>query len=157
VRLYLAGPLFTDAERAFNAALAARLEGAGHRVFLPQRDSPQARGRGYAARIFKADRAGLEAAEAVVAVCDGALVDDGTAWEIGYACARGIPVIGLRTDVRIAGREERFNLMVQESVVRLVRSPALVLDAVAALRPRRASRRRSGQNRPAPGARRGVR
>jgi nucleoside 2-deoxyribosyltransferase len=148
VRLYLAGPLFTDAERAFNVALAARLEAAGHRVFLPQRDSPQARGRGYAGRIFRADRAGLERAEAVVAVCDGALVDDGTAWEIGYACARGIPVIGLRTDVRIAGREERINLMVQESVAGLVRSPARVVAALARLRPRRSGGRGRRRRRP---------
>jgi nucleoside 2-deoxyribosyltransferase len=34
---------------------------------------------------------------------DGQQVDDGTAWEIGYAYARGIPVYGLRTDVRHAG------------------------------------------------------
>jgi nucleoside 2-deoxyribosyltransferase len=144
VRVYLAGPLFTDAERTFNVVLAARLEAAGHRVFLPQRDAPQARGRGYAARIFRSDRRGLDGAEAVVAVCDGALVDDGTAWEIGYACARGVPVIGLRTDVRIAGPEERVNLMVQQSLVRLVRSARGALTVLAALGARRTRMRSHG-------------
>lgn len=57
--VYLAAPLFTDAEREFDARLAARLEGAGYRVFLPQRDGPQDHeGSGYAARIFRADLQG---------------------------------------------------------------------------------------------------
>jgi nucleoside 2-deoxyribosyltransferase len=36
----------------------------------------------------------------MVAILDGSQVDDGTAWEIGYAYARGLPVWGLRTDFR---------------------------------------------------------
>jgi nucleoside 2-deoxyribosyltransferase len=36
--IYLAGPLFSHAERRFNAHLAGRLEAAGFSVFLPQRD-----------------------------------------------------------------------------------------------------------------------
>ena len=37
--LYLAGPLFSKAEKLFNLQLTARLEASGFRVFLPQRDS----------------------------------------------------------------------------------------------------------------------
>jgi nucleoside 2-deoxyribosyltransferase len=37
-----------------------------------------------------------------VAVCDGSQVDDGTAWEIGYAYGRNIQIFDLRTDARIA-------------------------------------------------------
>jgi len=36
LKIYLAGPLFTTAERDFNAALAALLRDRGHEVFLPQ-------------------------------------------------------------------------------------------------------------------------
>ena len=36
--VYLAGPLFSKAERRFNLLLAERLEASGFRVFLPQRD-----------------------------------------------------------------------------------------------------------------------
>jgi len=122
MRIYLAGPLFTDGERAFNAALVRRLEALGHEVFLPQRDVPQDKASGYPARIFRADVAGLKRADVVVAVCDGALVDDGTAWEIGFAYARAVPVIGLRTDTRIANTEERVNLMIQESLAGLASS-----------------------------------
>ena len=137
MRIYLAGPLFTDAERAFNAALAQRLEALGDHVFLPQRDAPQDKASGYPARIFRADLAGLELADVVVAVCDGALVDDGTAWEIGFAYARGMPVVGLRTDTRIANVEERMNLMIQECLAALASS---VDELLARLEPIRAKR-----------------
>src|SRR5918999_610813 len=36
--IYLAGPLFSEAERRFNLGLAHRLEALGFDVFLPQRD-----------------------------------------------------------------------------------------------------------------------
>jgi nucleoside 2-deoxyribosyltransferase len=42
----------------------------------------------------------LLAADAVLAVLDGADVDSGVAAEVGYAVARGKTVIGLRTDDR---------------------------------------------------------
>jgi nucleoside 2-deoxyribosyltransferase len=132
VRVYVAGALFTDAEREFNTRLATRLEGAGYRVFLPQRDAPHDHaGSGYAAPIFRADLAGLNGADVLLAVCDGIPVDDGTAWEIGYAFARGLPVVGLRTDSRIVGREEQVNLMIQESVTAMVHS---IDEALATLR-----------------------
>ena len=38
------------------------------------------------------DRAAIDACDVVVALLDGAQVDDGTAWEIGYAYAKGKPV-----------------------------------------------------------------
>jgi len=41
MRLYVAAPLFTEAERAFNLVLARALEAAGYDVYLPQRDTPE--------------------------------------------------------------------------------------------------------------------
>jgi nucleoside 2-deoxyribosyltransferase len=123
MRLYLAGPLFTEAERTFNRTLAERLEADGHIVSLPQRDTPEPEGPERGHRIFLVNLAGLTSAEVVVAVCDGPQVDDGTAWEIGYAYARGIPVYGLRTDPRITQRrEEPINLMILEGLRALVPS-----------------------------------
>ncbi len=49
------------------------------------------------------DSEAILACEAVVVLLDGAQVDDGTAWEIGFAHAKGIPVIGIRTDFRTCG------------------------------------------------------
>lgn len=53
----------------------------------------------------------------MVAVLDGADVDSGTAWEIGYAYAKGKPVLGLRTDFRTLGIEGNVNLMIESSVI----------------------------------------
>lgn len=80
--LYLAAPLFTEAERAFNLVLARALEAEGHNVYLPQRDTPGAEAAGRTTAIFHANLEALAKAEAVVAVCDGPQVDDGTAWEV---------------------------------------------------------------------------
>jgi nucleoside 2-deoxyribosyltransferase len=54
----------------------------------------------------------------VIALLDGSQVDDGTAWEIGYAFARGIPVYGIRTDSRSAGEtgHSRVNAMIEGSL-----------------------------------------
>ncbi len=49
------------------------------------------------------DRAAIDDCDVVVALLDGAQVDDGTAWEIGNAYATGKPIIGVRTDFRNAG------------------------------------------------------
>ena len=95
MKLYFAGPLFTAAERAWNAEIAAELRAAGHEVFLPEEKEP---GKD-AAGIFAADVGGIDWAEAVVAVMDGPDPDSGTAWECGYAYGKK-PVLVVRTDIR---------------------------------------------------------
>jgi nucleoside 2-deoxyribosyltransferase len=120
MRLYVAAPLFTEAERAFNLVLTRALETGGHEVYLPQREAPPAARSGRTRGIFQANLAALGKAEAVVAVCDGAQVDDGTAWEIGYAYGRNLQIYGLRTDTRIVQQpDERINLMILESLSEL--------------------------------------
>jgi nucleoside 2-deoxyribosyltransferase len=101
MKVYLAAPLFTEAERAFNIELATALEKEGHQVSLPQRDAVATSGPGRTTGLFRANLAKLHEADCVVAVCDGPQVDDGTAWEIGYAYGRNIRVYGLRTDSRM--------------------------------------------------------
>lgn len=85
--------------------LARALEADGHRVYLPQRDTPEPEGARRTKTIFRANLAALGNADAVVAVCDGSQVDDGTAWEIGYAYGRNLQVFGLRTDTRVGPLE----------------------------------------------------
>jgi nucleoside 2-deoxyribosyltransferase len=133
-RVYIAGPLFSETERSVNTRVAAALLASGLAVYLPQRDAPPASGVGYAARVFAANVAALEAADLVVAMCDGVQVDDGTAWEIGYAHARGIPVVGYRTDTRRVAAEERTNLMIEQSLVGLASSIDQLLAIVTETR-----------------------
>jgi len=100
VKIYLAGPLFTTPEREFNVQLAARLRGVGHEVFVPQ-ENPASERTGKA--IFLKDLEGLDGAEAVVAIMDGADPDSGTCWECGYAYAAKKPVVLFRSDFRGSG------------------------------------------------------
>ena len=57
---------------------------------------------------------------------DGVDVDSGTAWEIGYAYAKGKPVFGLRTDFRTLGIEGTVNLMIERSIVLCMSIPELM-------------------------------
>jgi len=108
MKVYLAGPLFSEAERTFLEDLCHRMEHAGFDVFLPHRDVG---GPSTPSRIFAADYAGLASANVVVAWLDGPSVDDGTACEIGIfteLCRidpqRHYGLIGLLADWRAVAR-----------------------------------------------------
>lgn len=119
-QIYLAGPLFSQAERDFNVLLRDRLVEMGFNVFLPQEDGNDTESGRMEERqrtIFQNDVLGIDKSDIVLAVLDGGSdVDSGTAWEMGYAYARGIPVIGLKTDFRTFGEEGIVNLMMEMSV-----------------------------------------
>jgi len=113
--IYLAAPLFSDAERAYNLVLRDLLESHGYPVYLPQETGEGMAGPERDEIIFRSHLSALEGASCIVAVCDGADTDSGTAWEIGYAVAKGIPVIALSTDRRKPWAGKRVNLMIRES------------------------------------------
>ena len=110
MRLYIAGPLFTEAERAWLDALAARLRGNGFDCFVPHEHfgalaelSPE--------EVFRVDAAAVRSAEALVAWLDGPGVDDGTACEIGMFAelvasgdGRHRGIVGIVTDLRAERR-----------------------------------------------------
>jgi nucleoside 2-deoxyribosyltransferase len=121
MRIYLAGPLFSAAERDWNATLAAALRGAGHEVFVPQEQEPGMDAPG----IFATDVGGIDWSDALVAIMDGADPDSGTCWEVGYAY-RKKPVVLVRTDLRRNGSGgSGYNAMLSQS-------SAIRVDAVAA-------------------------
>src|SRR5262249_40275942 len=66
VRLYLAAPVFSEAELAFNLILARALEAEGHQVYLPQRDTPETQAADRTTTIFYANLAALRKADALV-------------------------------------------------------------------------------------------
>jgi nucleoside 2-deoxyribosyltransferase len=61
----------------------------------------------------------------VVACMDGADPDSGTAWECGYAYAKGKPIVCYRTDFRISGDTAGapYNLMLSESATTRLEVP----------------------------------
>ena len=113
----------------------AKLETAGYDVLWP--GDLFAAGENVTARqVMEADRDALQSCDVVVALLDGAQMDDVTAWEIGYACAKGIPVIGLRTDFRLCADSDGgiVNAMIQGSVLCMCRSADEVLEVLGRLR-----------------------
>jgi nucleoside 2-deoxyribosyltransferase len=136
--IYLAGPLFTHADRAYLSVLRDRLRQLPAATVTWPGDlfddahlsslGPKAK-----EHIFQTCRDAIDEATHVVALLDGAQVDDGTAWEIGYAYARGIPIIGLRTDFRQAGDTPTSlaNAMIECGCVHIYRSTDELLAAMA--------------------------
>ena len=113
MRIYFAGPLFTPYERGFIDECAAQLRSAGFEVFVPHEHGLTLDGTVTAERIFAKDWTGLSEANAVLALLDGPVIDDGTACEIGifYALMHGDPgkkgIVGLVTDLRARRETER--------------------------------------------------
>ncbi|MFA5332011.1 MAG: nucleoside 2-deoxyribosyltransferase [Methanoregula sp.] len=132
-RIYVAAPLFSEAERSYNTALADLLRSHYYEVFLPQEsgDNHAVRSREEHRRIFLRNRKAIHDSDIIVAVLDGADADSGTAWEMGYAAALGKKVVAIRTDFRMAGMYERVNLMLEQSG-RVVASPEELLKALGA-------------------------
>ncbi len=123
MRIYLAASLFTHMESRWNRDVAEALLRArnGIEVVLPQDfDIPGRHGdaKRYG-KIFAQCYGAIDGCDAVVAILEGAEVDSGTAWEVGYAFAKGIPVIGVRTDFR-PGADSGLNIMLARSCRYLV-------------------------------------
>jgi nucleoside 2-deoxyribosyltransferase len=98
--VYVAGPLFSEAERTFLEFIMDRLARASGLdpvadFFLPHRDGGEL-GKGPKRKdIFETDLQQVDAATIVVGLLDGQDVDSGTCIELGYAYAKGKKIFGL--------------------------------------------------------------
>jgi nucleoside 2-deoxyribosyltransferase len=127
VLIYLAGPLFSAAERRFNLGLTQRLEGVGFEVFLPQRDGAERDRPPYDAMtpeerrqaMFRLDRSRILDSDVFLFVLDGRVPDEGACVELGIAhCQKYLQngeklLLGLHTDTRAAFVGARLNPMVR--------------------------------------------
>ncbi len=136
MRVYLAGPLFTEAERAWLTVLKKEIEARDVVVIWPWElfslGEVESLGCNATKEIFRRCRDALHDCDTVVAVLDGPLVDDGTSWEIGYAYAKGKRIIGIRTDLRRAGECEGacINAMVEHACEQVAKSKEALLEAL---------------------------
>lgn len=92
--IYLAGPFFDIAQRWLVEEARGLLLSLGAKVFSPVHEV----GPGPANVVAPEDIAGLEAADAVLAIANG--LDTGTIFEIGYAVKLGIPVVVLAQNIK---------------------------------------------------------
>jgi nucleoside 2-deoxyribosyltransferase len=88
-------------------------------------------------RVGARNREMIEECSAVFALLDGSDVDSGTAAEIGFAAALPRPVIGLRTDLRLAGDNAGTSVNLQVEYFIALSGGTIVrdlTDAAASLR-----------------------
>jgi deoxyadenosine/deoxycytidine kinase/nucleoside 2-deoxyribosyltransferase len=108
LRVYLAGPLFSQAERRFNEELNQLVQGLGFETYFPQVDAglldemvrqgadlQQARD-----HIFQRNRDAVQRSDIILFVLDGRAPDEGACIEAAVGYALGKEVIGLKTDFR---------------------------------------------------------
>ena len=105
--LYIAGPLFSEAEREYNIQLK-RVLAPYFDVYLPQEDGgllvemvkngmlPEVAAR----KVFKSDIDALERCSVLLIILDGRTIDEGAAVELGYAYAKGKVCFGFKTGPR---------------------------------------------------------
>ena len=128
MKVFIAGPLFSQAEREYNLKVDEGLREQGFETFLPQRDAGKLdellikEGERAYRTIFERDLKGLDWADVVVAILDGTDVDSGTAFEVGYSFAKGKPVVGLKTDMRVFAKDEELNNMLTQGIRALARN-----------------------------------
>lgn len=119
--IYIAGPLFSQAEREFLEKMIDYLGRISHLdpikdFFLPHRDGGELGKGPTRTQIFNLDINTLKQAQIVIALLDGPDVDSGTCIELGVAYSLGKKIFGIITDFRsylTNDREpQRPNLMV---------------------------------------------
>ncbi len=99
MRVYIAGRIRGDLEKQMLEKIDKLCVSLGFETFLPHRDVGIARGMEDVKMIFRGDiLEGFKKIDLVVALLDGFHVGAGTAWELGYAYAKKIPALGLKTD-----------------------------------------------------------
>jgi nucleoside 2-deoxyribosyltransferase len=131
MRIYCAGPLFSQAERDFLGGCARRLRAEGFDCFVPHEE--ELRVEPTPENVFALDLEALGRADALLAWLDGPQVDDGTACEVGlfYGLmqqpgSRRKGIVGLATDWRLERRRALWdhggmNLFVAGAIRRAAR------------------------------------
>ena len=135
-QVYFAAPLFSLGERAFNRRLALAISALlpEIKIELPQdiKFHSKFNDKQFFGEVYKSCIRGIDNSQACVAILDGPASDDGTCFEVGYAVAKGIPVIGVRTDYR-SSQELGCNLMLSRGCTAFVFRPSFDenVDALA--------------------------
>lgn len=116
-RIYLASPFFNAYELSCVQRAEAILQARGFEVFSPRLHevrNPAVVGMAeWSRETFRSDRDNIDRSDLVVMLYHGAYSDSGTAWEAGYACGTGKPVVA----VHVGRGDGGSNLMIHESAV----------------------------------------
>ena len=113
-RIYLASPFFNEFELDCVKRAEDILLGRGFELFSPRlnevREDKDKNPALWAQKTFELDRDNIDTADVIVMLYHGGYSDSGTAWECGYACGKGIPVIAVYVD-----KNNDANIMITQS------------------------------------------
>lgn len=98
MKAYIAGPLCTKNEREFVEKIDKLCKKMKLNTFLPHKDCGLWNKKDDAKRIASGDLGGFKDCDILIASLNGFNVGAGTAWEMGYAYAKNIPIIAIKTD-----------------------------------------------------------
>ena len=119
-KIYLASPFFNSEETNKLEIVKTILRDKGLDVFVPnEHQNPQLEfgSLEWRAATFKSDVDAIDNCDVMVAInCQGNYDDAGTMWEIGYAFAKGIPVVVFNNTGKT------INLMIANSLHSLLTS-----------------------------------
>lgn len=127
MKIYFAGPLFSEAEKKFNQELTEKLESNGFSVFLPQRDGIERNKPPYDTMepderrkaMFELDRSKILDSDIFLFILDGRVPDEGACVELGIAYTqkyiekKGKRLVGLHTDSRAVFMGSKLNPMIK--------------------------------------------
>ncbi len=107
MKIYIAAPLFSEGEKAFNEKVDAILRECGHETYLPQRDAgcvadlPEfIDGVPSRVYVFRLDCQQMDRCDLCLILMDGRTPDEGACFELGYCYRAGKRCVGYKTDVR---------------------------------------------------------
>jgi len=116
MKAYIAGKLCTASEVEFLEKIDKLCERLGIETFLPHRDVGPCKGIKDVKRVFEGDiLKGFKNCDLVIVDLNGLHVGAGTAWEMGYAYAKGIPSIGIKTDEPVKNALEYLSAIIINS------------------------------------------
>ena len=147
MKIYLAGPIFSEADQQWLRRLKIRIE-----EFAREKDTEieviwpyelisqtdiESLGNRAKQEVFDRCKSSLDQADLLIALLDGSQVDDGTAWEVGYfySIKGRSRIIGIRTDFRRAGETESsvVNAMIEMSCRKIVGSVEELMGVLTVL------------------------
>lgn len=138
LRVYLAAPFFGPAQVAAVERLEVLLSRFAFDYYSPRKDgvlqdmTPEERRRA-ARTIFERNCSEINASSLVLALVDGR--DTGVIWEMGYACASGVPI------VTYTEHDYGLNVMIKESVAAHCRDQPALVDVLTSFRDLQAQER----------------
>lgn len=97
-KVYIAGPLCSEHEREFLEKIDKLCKKLGLETFLPHRECGLWKQGVSVKEIAKGDLQGFQDCSLFIACLNGFNIGAGTAWEMGYAYAKGIPIVAIKTD-----------------------------------------------------------